>query len=1706
MSSVQNRKSGKIAIVGMSCLYPGAPDLSSFWSNIVRGVDSTREVSASEWNVEDYYDPEAKKFGSVYSKRGGFISEYADFDPLKYGVMPSGVAGGDPDQFLTLRVAHEAMADAGYLDNSKKTFDKDRAEIILGRISAPGAGSMNLTHQSKTVHEVSSLLRGLLPNHPEVVDAAINEMTGRLVACNSDTIPSAMPNVLAGRIAAKLGFRGRNLLIDAACASSMVAVETAVQDLLNYQCDLALAGGLHVNASPVFFQMFCGLGALSRKDIIRPFDESADGTLLGEGIGILVLKRHEDAIADGDRIYATICGVASSSDGHGGSVLSPSMDGEALAMEKAYQMAGVSPKSIGLLEAHGTGTPTGDVVELQAVQKVFGPATESPDGMPWCAVGSVKSMIGHCQSASAVAGIIKAALALHHKILPPTLHVTEPNRKIDWAKHPCYVNTQSRPWIHAENSADARRAAVSAFGFGGINGHMILEEAEQGSSMMRHKNAVKAASEAKGKSVTPAASLAKFDTALLRDWDSEVFAFTTNSADQLVADLKTLETYVLRATDSGIPEGFLKDLAYSVNCKDLENGTRKVDLESRKLYRLSIIASTPEELVSKIQYASKLIDAGKPAAQETEKGVYYTSPGTAIGGKVGFLYPGLGSAYGGMLSDLCLHFPEVREVFDIVDTVAHAEKAQILPSRMIFPPDLESSNSMDLASADFAVVAILLAEYALHQLLLHLEIKPDALMGCSTGEFAAITTGGAVDVLSVSETFYGLSTNVARAIPAAALAELRSLRILAPANEVMALVKNNDVHLSADLGDRHIIVTGTIAGTDALTEELTKHKFVSQLLPIAIPYHTPLVHDLIDGEHDAVKSVDIRPLAVPGYACSTGARYPDSENELRAMFTELFTKPIRLRETIKAMYEDGIKLFVEVGPGGVLSSVVDGILGNKPHIAVPTNLSSKPALTQLHHVLAALNTQGVSANFGYLYMRRAPVALDWRSLKPPEVKRQPIKLSLVHTKLEVSPELAVPPAQVVPQAPSVSHGSSSKSNVQADAVSTGDVYGLVNSNGYADDSTNANYLPPAENGYAGPEVESANLLGSFMTTNAAFYNRMAAAQERIMTAFLSSSNEDPYADDANIFASDAVHFAHDPTHFEHLEQGVGSPVQPYAAAHQFALPGAARPQASLNELPFLSRFRIRNSSSGTELDLHVDLQTDLYLLDHAVGGQVSVDPPAHVFLMPLMVSLEIMAEAAFAHAQEGVIVRLEQVKAFKRIAVDHQGFDLHLIATGTNSRVHVKMFDAIDMVNPILVADFVFESQYPSGGASPEISVSGSAPTALTQRAQLYTRPNMFHGPRMQAVISLDTVGNKVIAGKAEAHPAVDWMPHVPVANFLLHPLLLDNASQFVLFYLYEKQMPAIALLPFFVESIEFFYSPHQLPPVVSGRAILHTVTDKATEAKVEVVDDNNRVWMRVNGINSKRVMPQEKLVEFFHDPIYRHIAERVAVNSELAGRCVLTEFKTGLLPEDEAVLDWCLDYLLTKNERGFWREKLRFEKRRTDWLHGRIAAKEAVRMLVRERLGRDIGMLDIEISKDDDRRPVVQISGGIENVLVSLSHTNGVAVALASFLTDGKPGVDAEEITTREPDFAARFLKAEELNYLENCAPNIRDAELTRLWSAKESVYKALGGSLELTSFTIEIPTLTPNAMAISNANSSMKFRVFSEVAGRHVLSYTLS
>jgi acyl transferase domain-containing protein len=323
------------------------------------------------------------------------------------------------------------------------------------------------------VDQTLRILQQLHPEHtPAELGAIREQLKASLPPFHAETAPGLVPNVVSGRIANRLDLMGPNYTVDAACASSLIAVDLGARDLLDGRCDMALVGGVHASTPPIILMVFCHLNALSRRGSIRPFASDADGTLLGEGVGLMVLKRREDAERDGDRVYALIRGVGTSSDGRALGLLAPRVEGEELALRRAYAAAGVSPETVELVEAHGTGTPVGDATEIEALARVFGPRRGS---YPRCALGSVKSMIGHTMPAAGMAGLIKTTLALHHQVLPPTLHCEEPNPELRIERTPFYLNAESRPWIHGRSDAP-RRAGVSAFGFGGINAHVVLEE------------------------------------------------------------------------------------------------------------------------------------------------------------------------------------------------------------------------------------------------------------------------------------------------------------------------------------------------------------------------------------------------------------------------------------------------------------------------------------------------------------------------------------------------------------------------------------------------------------------------------------------------------------------------------------------------------------------------------------------------------------------------------------------------------------------------------------------------------------------------------------------------------------------------------------------------------------------------------------------------------------------------------------------------------------------------------------------------------------------------------------------------------------------------------------------------------------------------------------------------------------------------------
>lgn len=461
-----------VAIVGMAVLLPGAADLDAYWRNLRDGVDAIGEVPRGRWDPE-YYRPgtasEPAVADRVYARRGGFVDGLAEVEVTRFGIMPHSVAGTEPDQLIALHVASSALDDAGGTD---RLPDRGRVGVVLGRGGYLTPGLVRLDQRVRTAGQLVHTLRELLPDLTDDQLGRVREaFTERLGPDSPESAIGLVPNLAASRIANRLDLRGPAYTVDAACASSLVAVDQAVGELASGRCDLMLAGGVHHCHDITLWSVFSQLRALSPSQRIRPFHRDADGILIGEGTGVVVLKRLTDAERDGDRIYAVIRGTGVASDGRAAGLVNPDPGGQAQAVRQAWRAAGLDPAqpgSLGLLEAHGTATPAGDGAELATLAEVFGPG----DGE--AVLGSVKSMIGHIMPAAGVAGLVKAALAVHHGTLLPTLHCDDP--------HPALARTRFRTLEKAadwETTADrpVRRAAVNAFGFGGINAHVVLEEA-----------------------------------------------------------------------------------------------------------------------------------------------------------------------------------------------------------------------------------------------------------------------------------------------------------------------------------------------------------------------------------------------------------------------------------------------------------------------------------------------------------------------------------------------------------------------------------------------------------------------------------------------------------------------------------------------------------------------------------------------------------------------------------------------------------------------------------------------------------------------------------------------------------------------------------------------------------------------------------------------------------------------------------------------------------------------------------------------------------------------------------------------------------------------------------------------------------------------------------------------------------------------------
>ncbi len=565
-----------IAIVGMTCMFPQAPDLASFWANVLAGADAVTEVPPQRWDTALYFDPEGQG-EKTPSRWGGFLPEIG-FDPLRYGIPPSSLASIEPVQLLALEAAHRALADAGY---GERAFDRTRTSVVFG--AEAGSDLSN-----------AMSLRTVLPSYVGELPPGLDE---RLPKITEDSFPGVLANVIAGRIANRLDLGGANYTVDAACASSLTAVDVACKELTAGTSDLVLCGGADLHNGINDYLLFASAHALSPTGRSATFDSAADGIALGEGVGCVALKRLADAERDGDRVYAVIKGVGAASDGRALGLTAPRPEGQHTALTRAYRNAGVSPAQVGLVEAHGTGTVVGDRTELSTLTKVFTEAGAAPGG---CTIGSVKSQIGHTKCAAGLAGLIKTAMALHTGVKPPTLHVTAPNPAWDAATSPFVFQSAPQPW---SAPAAERIAGVSAFGFGGTNFHVVLG-AHDG---------------------VPPAQVGD-------EWPAELFTFATDAAAR---DLLALAEDV----PAGKQQWRLRDLALSASRRS----------EAAGRVRLAVVASTVDELTALLRQALAGSDA---------PGVYRV--GDFEPGEVAVLFPGQGSQRPGMFAELFVTFPELQ--------------------------------------------------------------------------------------------------------------------------------------------------------------------------------------------------------------------------------------------------------------------------------------------------------------------------------------------------------------------------------------------------------------------------------------------------------------------------------------------------------------------------------------------------------------------------------------------------------------------------------------------------------------------------------------------------------------------------------------------------------------------------------------------------------------------------------------------------------------------------------------------------------------------------------------------------------------------------------------------------------------------------------------------------------------------------------------
>ncbi|MGH9754660.1 MAG: type I polyketide synthase [Blastocatellia bacterium] len=857
-----------IAIIGIGCRFPGANGPSAFWELLCNGVDAITEIPPDRFDINAFYDPRQGVPGKMATRRGGFLDQVDRFDAGFFGLAPREASRMDPQQRLLLEVAWEAMEDAG---QSPSKLNGSRTGVFIGMC------------------------------YNDYEDLEFQDHSGIDVYVNAGGARSAA----SGRLSYAFGLEGPSIVIDTACSSSLVAVHLACQSLRSGETSLAIAGAANLILQPESSIGFSQGRMLSPDGRCKVFDARANGFVRSEGVGIVLLKPLAQAKADGDPIYAVIRGSATNNDGRSsGFLMTPGREGQKAVIRMACLNAGISPGQIQYVEAHGTGTSVGDPVEAQALGEVL---SEGRPAGGRCFIGSAKTNIGHTEAAAGMAGLIKTALCLKNRVVPPNLHFQEPNPNIPWQELPLAVPVEAMAW---PSSSGPALAGVSAFGLSGTNAHVILEGAPYSSPSSNHAQS----------SSTP--------------------CLLTLSGRRLESLNKLAESYLPLLHDDERTAPALRDLCYTA-------GVRR----DHHNYRLACVGHTAREMAEKLEAY---------LGGDLSSGVFANTRIADARPKLVFVFSGQGSQYLGMGRRLFEQEPVFRDALTRCDEVIGKFADWSLLKELFAEEENSRLNEIDVAQPALFAIQVALAE-----LWRSWGVTPDAVVGHSMGEVAAAHIAGALNLEDAARVICRRSqlmkkTNGQGTMALVELSHDEALRAITGYEDQLSVAAEN--------GPTSTVLSGDPTALKEVLSALECRGVFCRPVKVDVASHSPQMEPLCDELEQALRDIQPLPSAIP--ICSTVAtefghgRFFDSGYWRRNL-----REPVKFSSATQLLCESGYQVFIEVSPHPVLSKSIQKLLehlGREGSVIAPLRREENEKASMLQ-AIGELYTLGYPVDFSRLY-------------------------------------------------------------------------------------------------------------------------------------------------------------------------------------------------------------------------------------------------------------------------------------------------------------------------------------------------------------------------------------------------------------------------------------------------------------------------------------------------------------------------------------------------------------------------------------------------------------------------------------------------------------------------------------------------------------------------------------------------------------------